>query len=88
MLNHEAVKHGADEHVREQAHINGTESFWTSMKRGYHGVYHRMSPKRLDRYVTEFAGRHNARNSDTHAQMSRVAKGLVGKRLKYKELIA
>ena len=27
------------------------------LKRGYHGTYHHMSEKHLDRYVTEFEGR-------------------------------
>ncbi len=39
------------------------------LKRGYVGTYHRMSPKHLHRYVDEFAGRHNVRESDTIDQM-------------------
>ena len=53
------------------------------LKRGYYGTYHRMSPKHLDRYVSEFAGRHNQRPLDTIDQMRRNALGLVGKRLRY-----
>ena len=34
------------------------------LKRGYVGTYHQMSVKHLDRYVSEFAGRHNARPLD------------------------
>ena len=47
-----------------------------------------MSPKHLDRYVSEFAGRYNNRNSDTEDQMGHIAQGTIGKRLKYKELTA
>ena len=61
LLNHESVQHGIGEYVREQVHINGMESFWSMMKRGYHGTYHKMSPKHLDRYAGEFSGRHNVR---------------------------
>ena len=43
------------------AHTNGLESFWSLMKRGYHGTYHQMSPKHLPRYVGEFSGRHHDR---------------------------
>ena len=38
--NHAVVKHSAGEYVNEMAHINGMESFWSMMKRGYHGSYH------------------------------------------------
>lgn len=85
---HEAVKHSVGEYVREQAHTNGMESFWSMLKRGHDGVYHKMSPKHLDRYVTEFAERHNNRPNDTGDQMGDVAAGMVGKRLRYKDLIA
>ena len=44
--------------------------------------------KHLDRYVQEFAGKHNIRNADTLAQMTAVAAGMVGKRLMYRDLIA
>ena len=76
------------EYVRGQAHTNRIESFWAMLKRGYHGTYHQMSKKLLNQYVTEFAGRHNIRPLDTIEQMSKMAKGTVGKRLSYKELTA
>lgn len=85
---HEAVKHGIGEYVRGQAHTNGIESFWSMLKRGYHGVYHKMSFKHLHRYVNEFTGRHNIRELDTIDQMASVVAGMIGKRLRYKELTA
>ncbi len=85
---HEAVKHSVGEYVREQAHTNGVESFWALLKRGYHGTYHRMSPKHLGRYVQEFAGRHNLRDLDTVEQMTALARGMVGKRLRYRDLVS
>ena len=86
--NHETVKHSVREYVNGQAHTNGIESFWSMLKRGYHGVYHKMSEKHLQRYVNEFAGRHNMREMDTIDQMRHVVAGMIGKRLMYKELIA
>ena len=86
--NHATVAHGVGEYVSGKAHTNGIESFWSMLKRGYYGTYHRMSPKHLDRYVGEFAGRHNARPLDTLDQMRAIARGMVGKRLRYSDLIS
>ena len=86
--NHEVVKHSVGEYVKEPAHTNGIESFWSMLKRGYVSTYHQMSVKHLDRYVSEFAGRHNARPLDTLVQMECIAQRLVGKWLQYKELVA
>ena len=85
---HATVKHSVGEYVSGQAHTNGIESFWSMFKRGYHGTYHRMSPKHMERYVREFTGRHNARPLDTIDQLRAMARGMVGKRLKYQDLIA
>ena len=63
--NHASVKHSTGEYKRGSAHTNGVESFWSLLKRGYHGTYHKMSAKHLDRYVNEFVGRHNVRELDT-----------------------
>ena len=85
---HEAVKHSVAEYVRGMAHTNGVESFWSMLKRAQMGTFHKMSPKHLNRYVQEFAGKHNVRDEDTMAQMVSVAAGLVGRRLMYRQLIS
>ncbi len=85
---HAAVNHSTGEYVREQAHTNGIESFWAMLDRGIMGTFHHVSPKHLDRYVTEFAGRHNARQQDTREQIRGLVAGMDGKRLPYKELTA
>lgn len=87
-FDHEAVCHSVGEYVRGMAHTNGVESFWSMLKRGYQGTFHHFSEKHLDRYVTEFAGRHNDREADTVDQMGNVAQGMVGKRLLYKALVS
>ena len=84
---HESVNHSVGEYVRKQAHTNGVESFWALLKRGYYGTYHRISRKHLERYVNEFAGRHNIREKDTIEQMQDIVAGMIGKRLMYKQLI-
>ena len=85
--NHETVRHSVKQHVDGQAHTNGIESFWSMMKRGYQGVYHSMSAKHLHRYVSEFQGRHNQRCADTIDQMASMARGMDGKRLRYKDSV-
>ena len=87
LKNHETVKHSVGEYVDGQAHTNGIESFWSMLKRGYHGTYHKMSAKHLGRYVNEFAGRHNIRPEDTLEQMAAVAGGMAGRRLRYADLV-
>ena len=88
LANRHAVKHGVGEWVRDQIHINGMESFWSMLKRAHMGTFHKLSPKHLDRYVQEFAGKHNMRNSGTLAQMRTTAARLVGRNLLYRELVA
>ena len=85
---HETVKHSISEYVNGMAHTNGIESFWALLKRGYHGTYHHMSEKHLGRYVGEFAGRHNDRDTDTIDQISAIARGMAGKRLRYRDLVS
>ena len=82
-----SVKHSLGEYVDGQIHTNGMESFWSMLKRGYIGTYHRLSEKHLQRYADEFAGRHNARQKPTIDQIKEIAGGMRGKRLTYKELV-
>ena len=78
---HETVRQSVSEYVREQAHVNGVESFWAGLKRGHHGTFHYVCPEHLDRYVREFAGQHSRRRLDTEAMMAASVRGMVGKRL-------
>ena len=83
---HEAVRHSVGEYVRQQAHTNGLESFWTVLKRDYTGAYHKMSVKHLHSYTTEFEGRHNRRPMGTTDQMTALVEGADGKRMTYDSL--
>lgn len=86
--NHETVNHSMGEYIRGQVHTNGIESFWALLERGYRGIFHQISGKHLFRYVNEFAGRLNIRNSDTVDMMITMVRHMVRKRLTYKALIA
>ena len=85
---HQSVKHSVGEYVDENIHINGMESFWSVLKRAHKGTFHKISKKHLDLYVTEFAGKHNTRTLDTIKQMESIVRGMIGKNLKYKNLVS
>ena len=85
---HESVKHSVSEYVNGMAHTNGIESFWSMLKRAHKGTFHKISPKHLDRYVQEFAAKHNIRDSGTLSQMRHTVSRLVGHNLLYRDLIA
>ena len=85
---HETVKHSVSEYVNGMAHTNGIESFWSMLKRAHKGTFHKISPKHLQRYISEFSGKHNIRDSGTLAQMSDTVARLVGRNLLYRDLIA
>lgn len=87
-LEHQAIKHSAGEYVNGMENTNGIESVWALMKGGYAGTYHKLSHKQLHRYVSEFAGRHNARGMNTFNQMERETRNFEGKQLPYTAVIA
>ncbi len=84
---HATVKHSRSEYVRGEVHTNGIESFWALLKRAYHGTYHHISGKHLDRYVQRFSGCNNLRDMDTIDVMGAIVRLMVGKRIKYAELV-
>jgi hypothetical protein len=79
----------AKEYVIGDCHTNGIESFWALFKRGYHGIYHHMSRKHLQRYVEEFTYRLNRRTGSMQTIFSDVMEKISeSSKLPYKELTA
>ena len=56
------------------------------LKRAHKRNFHKISPKHLQRYVDEFAGKHNIQASDTIVQMRDTAARLVGRNLLLRDL--
>ncbi len=60
---HRVVKHGRGEYLRGDVHTNNIENFWSLLKRGIVGTYHRVSKDYLPLYLNEFSYRHNNRDN-------------------------
>ena len=85
---HDTIQHSKGEYVRDNVTTNAIESFWAVFKRSYKGTYHWMSRKHMDRYVTEFVGRHNNRPLSTEKRMGKIVRGMDKKRMRYRDLTA
>jgi len=62
---HGVVDHAIGQHVVGAIHTNTIEGFWSILKRGVMGSFHKVSKKYLPLYVAEFQFRYNNRmNAD------------------------
>jgi transposase-like protein len=57
------ISHNKGEYVVGAIHTNTIEGFWSILKRGIMGTFHKVSPKYLPLYVAEFEFRYNNRNN-------------------------
>jgi transposase-like protein len=62
-FNHGKVDHSKGEHVVGVVHTNTIEGFWSIIKRGVVGTFHKVSRKYLPLYVAEFQFRYNNREN-------------------------
>src|SRR5260370_16768118 len=60
---HGMVHHGEGEYVHGNVHTNTIEGFWSLVKRGIMGTFHKVSRKYLPLYVNEFEFRYNNRKN-------------------------
>jgi ISXO2-like transposase domain len=84
---HGTVAHERDEYVRGHVHTNTVEGFYSIFKRGMKDVYQHCSEKHLHRYLAEFDFRYShrvARGVNDDARADRAMRGIVGKRLTYR----
>jgi hypothetical protein len=60
---HESVSHYKGEYVRGNVHTANLDSFWSLLKRGVMGTFHKVSKAYLPLYLAEFSFRHNNREN-------------------------
>ena len=60
---HDVISHSAGQYVIGHAHTNTIENFWSLLKRGIMGQYHKLSAHHLNKYIDEFCFRHNNRDN-------------------------
>ena len=60
---HATVDHSIGEYVVGAVHTNTIEGFWSLIKRGCVGTFHKVSKKYLHLYVAEFQFRYNNRHN-------------------------
>jgi len=60
---HQFVRHSSGEYVRGNVHTAHIDSFWSLLKRGVVGTYHKVSKKYLPLYLAEFQYRYNNRKN-------------------------
>lgn len=69
-------------------HTNGAENFWTLFKRCIGGTYVSVEWDHLPAYLDEELFRFNERDGKDKHRFVKVAQGIEGKRLTYRQLIA
>jgi transposase-like protein len=84
---HQTVNHSHRVYVCGDIHTNSIEGVWSLFKRGILGIQHHISPKHLDRYLTDFNFRYNTRKQGEGERVNNLLSRTNG-RLTYKELIA
>lgn len=84
---HFKVNHKNGLYAFKNIHTNTIEGFWSLFKRGILGIYHSVSEKHVDRYLTEFAGRYNNRKISEVERFNLFLENCEG-RLKYSDLIS
>jgi hypothetical protein len=60
---HKVVRHSRGEYVIGAVHTQTIDGFWSLIKRGIMGTYHKVSAKYLPLYVAEFEFRYNNRKN-------------------------
>jgi transposase-like protein len=80
---HQTVNHLKGEFVRDDAHTNTAEGFFSQLKRSIDGTHHHVSTAHLHRYLGEFDFRYNTRSLKDGERTMQAIRRTAGKRLRY-----
>ena len=86
---HETVRHSAKEYAVGDVNTNSIEGFFGVFKRGMKGIYQHCGEQHMQRYLNEFAFRHNTRAKlgvDDATRAAIALRGIGGKRLTYRRI--
>jgi transposase-like protein len=83
---HKVIDH-AEKYVDGVVHTNGLENFWCLLKRTIKGTYVNVEPFHLFRYLDEQSFRFNERKDTDGGRFLKACAGIIGKSLKYVDLI-
>jgi transposase-like protein len=82
---HQIIDH-AECYVKGNVHTNGLENFWSLFKRCIKGTHVSVEPFHLVRYLDSQCFRFNNRECNDAQRFALALKGMVGKRMTYKDL--
>jgi transposase-like protein len=83
---HKRISHLLHVYVKGEIHTNTIENFWSVLKRGLYGIYHKCEKEHLQCYLEEFAFRFNSRKMGEFERMDLLLSNTEG-RLLYKQFI-
>jgi transposase-like protein len=63
---HQILNKAKKEYVKGDYHTNTLEGFWTLLKRGIYGQYHKVSIRHLQEYLNEFTFKYNHRANQSN----------------------
>jgi transposase-like protein len=87
LYNRRIVDHSKKQYVNGDAHTNTLEGYWSILKRGIIGIYHKMTEKHLQKYANEFVFRYNTRKLSESARFNLVLSNAGNYHITYKQLI-
>ncbi len=86
---HQTVEHQRDEYIRDDAHTNTIEGYFSVFKRGMKGIYQHCDERHLHRYLAGLDFRYSNRAKlgvSDRERADKALKGIVGKRLTYRRI--